>query len=138
MLERLLVKGAPVPQGPYSSAVRAGDFLYVSGQGPVDPVSGEIDAELSVQDQTRLVLQNIRTILQGCGADLEDVVKCSVFLSDVKEFDLMNEVYAEFFGANKPARTTVGTGMVALGMKVEIDCVAYKQVSAPGSMKAKI
>jgi 2-iminobutanoate/2-iminopropanoate deaminase len=126
MLERLIVKGAPIPQGPYSTAVRAGDFLFISGQGPVDPVSGEIDPELSVQDQTKLVLQNLRAILQGCGADLEDVVKCSVFLHDVKEFDLMNEVYAEVFGSNKPTRTTVGSGMVALGMKVEIDCIAYK------------
>ena len=104
--------------------------MFVSGQGPVDPVSGEIDAEMSVQDQTRLVLQNVRTILQGCGADLEDVVKCSVFLADVKEFDLMNQVYAEVFGETKPTRTTVGTGMVALGMKVEIDCIAYKPVKA--------
>jgi 2-iminobutanoate/2-iminopropanoate deaminase len=138
MLERLTVKGAPIPQGPYSTAVRAGDFLFISGQGPVDPVSGEIDAELSVQDQTRLVLENVRTILQGCGADLEDVVKCSVFLHDVKEFDLMNEAYAQFFGANKPARTTVGSGMVALGMKVEIDCIAYKPAGAGSGAKAKI
>jgi 2-iminobutanoate/2-iminopropanoate deaminase len=130
MLERLTVKGAPTPQGPYSTAVRAGDFLYISGQGPIDPVSGEIDGETSVQDQTRLVLNNIRTILQGCGADLQDVVKCSVFLHDVKEFELMNEVYAEFFADSKPARTTVGSGMVALGMKVEIDCVAYKPLAA--------
>jgi 2-iminobutanoate/2-iminopropanoate deaminase len=127
MLERLTVKGAPTPQGPYSSAVRAGDFLFISGQGPVDPVSGEME-EGSVQDQTRLVLQHVRTILRGCGADLEDVVRCSVFLHDVKDFDAMNEVYAEVFGPHKPARTTVGAGMVALGMKVEIDCIAYKPV----------
>jgi 2-iminobutanoate/2-iminopropanoate deaminase len=125
MLERLQVAGAPAPQGPYSSVVRAGDFLYVSGQGPVDPISGEIDPETTIRDQTRLVLQNLQTILRGCGADLQDVVKCSVFLQDVKEFELMNEVYGEVFGAYKPARTTVGAGMVALGMKVEIDCVAY-------------
>jgi enamine deaminase RidA (YjgF/YER057c/UK114 family) len=84
-----------------------------------------------------LVLQNVRAILQGCGADLEDVVKCSVFLHDVKEFDLMNEVYAEVFGPNKPARTTVGTGMVALGMKVEIDCIAYKPLEST-SAKASL
>jgi 2-iminobutanoate/2-iminopropanoate deaminase len=125
MLERLQVPGAPLPQGPYSTVVRAGDFLFVSGQGPVDPISGEIDPEANVRDQTRLVLQNIRTILMGCGGDLKDVVKCSVFLHDVKEFDPMNEAYAEVFGDIKPARTTVGAGMVALGMKVEIDCIAY-------------
>ena len=125
MLERFIVAGAPAPQGPYSSAVRAGDFLYISGQGPVDPISGEIDAETTIREQTRLVLQNLQTILRGCGGDLKDVVKCSVFLQDVKEFESMNEVYAEVFGEYKPARTTIGSGMVALGMKVEIDCVAY-------------
>jgi 2-iminobutanoate/2-iminopropanoate deaminase len=125
MLERFQVAGAPKPQGPYSSAVRAGDFLFISGQGPVDAVTGEMQSEATVQEQTRLVLQHLQTILQGCGADLADVVKCSVFLHDVKDFDAMNEVYAEVFGATKPARTTVGSGMVAAGMKVEIDCIAY-------------
>jgi 2-iminobutanoate/2-iminopropanoate deaminase len=125
MLERLQVAGAPKPQGPYSSAVRAGDFLFISGQGPVDAATGEMQAEASVQEQTRLVLRHLQTILQSCGADLADVVKCSVFLHDVKDFDAMNEVYAEVFGATKPTRTTVGAGMVAAGMKVEIDCIAY-------------
>lgn len=125
MLERFQVAGAPKPQGPYSSAVRAGDFLFISGQGPVDAATGEMQAEASVQEQTRLVLRHLQTILQGCGADLADVVKCSVFLHDVKDFDAMNEVYAEVFGATRPARTTVGAGMVAAGMKVEIDCIAY-------------
>ena len=128
MLERLLVAGAPKPQGPYSSAVRAGDFLFISGQGPVDAATGEMQSEASVQDQTRLVLRHIQTILQGCGADIADVVKCSVFLEDVRDFGAMNEVYAEVFGATKPARTTVGSGMVAAGMKVEIDCIAYVPV----------
>jgi 2-iminobutanoate/2-iminopropanoate deaminase len=126
MLEHIQVAGAPKPQGPYSSVVRAGDFLFLSGQGPVDPASGVMLSEASVQEQTRLVLQNLQTVLQGCGAGLEDVVKCSVFLLDVNDFSAMNEVYAEVFGATKPARTTVGAGMVAPGMKVEIDCVAYR------------
>ena len=126
MLERLLVEGAPKPQGPYSSAVRAGDFLFISGQGPVDAATGEMQSEATVQEQTRLVLQHVQTILRGCGADLKDVVKCSVFLSDAQDFGAMNEVYAEVFGAYKPARTTVAAGMVAAGMKVEIDCIAYR------------
>jgi 2-iminobutanoate/2-iminopropanoate deaminase len=129
MLERLQVAGAPKPQGPYSSAIRAGDFLFVSGQGPVDPVSGVMQSEFSVQEQTRLALRNLETILQGCGCGLEDVVKCSVFLRDVSDFGAMNEVYAEVFGENKPTRTTVGAGMVADGMKVEIDCIAYRPIS---------
>jgi 2-iminobutanoate/2-iminopropanoate deaminase len=126
MLERLTVAGAPTPQGPYSSVVRAGDFLFVSGQGPVNAETGEMESEISVQEQTRLVLGHIRTILRGCGADLEDVVKCSVFLADPRDFLAMNEVYGEVFGSTKPARTTIAAGMVAEGMKVEIDCIAYR------------
>ncbi len=125
MVELIQVAGAPKPQGPYSSAVRAGDFLYVSGQGPVDAATGAMQSELTVQDQTRLVLGHIQTILRGCGAGLEDVVKCSVFLAEALDFGAMNEVYAEVFGEHKPARTTVAAGMVSDGMKVEIDCVAY-------------
>jgi len=124
MLQRLQINGAPKPAGPYSTAVRAGDFIFVSGQGPVDAATGEMQRG-SVQAQTKLVLHNLRTILQGCGADLKDVVKCSVFLLDAADFNAMNEVYAEVCGPDKPARTTVATGMVADGMKVEIDCVAY-------------
>jgi 2-iminobutanoate/2-iminopropanoate deaminase len=130
MLERLQVEGAPKPQGPYSSAVRAGDFLFISGQGPVDAATGEMQSEATVQEQTRLVLQHVQTILQGCGADLQDVVKCSVFLRDAQDFGAMNEVYAEVFGVHKPARTTVAAGMVAAGMKVEIDCIAYRPIPA--------
>jgi 2-iminobutanoate/2-iminopropanoate deaminase len=126
MLERLQVEGAPKPGGPYSTAVRAGDFLFISGQGPVDAATGEMQSEATVQEQTRLVLQHLRTILRGCGADLQDVVKCSVFLRDAQDFSAMNEVYAEVFGDHKPTRTTVAAGMVAAGMKVEIDCIAYR------------
>jgi 2-iminobutanoate/2-iminopropanoate deaminase len=130
MLERLQVEGAPKPQGPYSSAVRAGDFLFISGQGPVDAATGEMQSEATVQEQTRLVLQHVQTILRGCGSDLQDVVKCSVVLRDAADFGAMNEVYAEVFGAAKPARTTVGAAMVAPGMKVEIDCIAYRPLPA--------
>jgi 2-iminobutanoate/2-iminopropanoate deaminase len=130
MLDRLIVAGAPTPQGPYSTVVRAGDFLFLSGQGPVDPASGVMQSDATMQEQTRLVLKNLQTVLRGCGADLQDVVKCSVFLRDVNDFAAMNEVYAEVFGATKPARTTVGSGMVAEGMNVEIDCIAYKPSSS--------
>jgi 2-iminobutanoate/2-iminopropanoate deaminase len=126
MIERIFTPGAPAPRGPYSPAVRAGDFIFVSGQVPVDPMTGQ--AVLGdVKSETRRVLENIRLNLQGCGASMADVVKCQVFLADIKDFSAMNEVYTEFFGDSKPARTTVQAGALPLaGSKVEIDAVAYK------------
>ena len=133
LIERMQIPGAPKPSGPYSSAVRAGDFDFVSGQGPVDPATGAMQSAATIEDQTRLVLKNLVTILLGCGADLKSVVKCSVFLLDANDFSAMNTVYGEFFGHDKPARTTVATGMAAEGMKVEIDCVAYVARPASGT-----
>jgi len=125
MIERILMPGAPAPRGPYSHAVRAGDFLFISGIGPIDPATNEFSFG-DIQHETRIVLENIRRILEGCGASLSDVVKCSVFLEDRKDFAAMNEVYAEYFGAAKPVRTTVQVVLPAERMKVEIDCIAYK------------
>lgn len=125
MIERLTPDNVPKPRGPYSPAVRAGDFLFVSGQGPVDPRTDKM-SHGDIQHETRLVLGNIERILEGCGASLADVVKCSVFLSDGRDFAAMNEVYAEFFGDQKPARTTVEAKFAIPEMKVEIDCIAYK------------
>jgi len=127
MIERMTPPGAPAPRGPYSPAVRAGDFIFVSGQGPIDVATNTLVAG-DIRHQTRLVLSNIQRILEGCGAAMADVVKCSVFLAQAGDFAAMNEVYAEFFGANKPARTTVEAQFVAPGMKVEIDCVAWRPV----------
>jgi 2-iminobutanoate/2-iminopropanoate deaminase len=127
MIERLCPKGVPTPRGPYSPAVRAGDFLFVSGQGPIDPKTNQFSYG-DIRHETRITLDNIRGILEGCGASLADVVKCSVFLADARDFTLMNEVYAEFFGDNKPARTTVEAKFANPEMKVEIDCIAYRPV----------
>ena len=124
MIERISVAGAPRPQGPYSPAVRAGDFLYVSGQGPIDPEKNEFHFG-DIQQQTTLTLENIKRILEGSGAHISDVVKCSVFLADAADFKAMNQVYAQFFGSDKPARTTVQAVLLEPGMKIEIDCVAY-------------
>jgi 2-iminobutanoate/2-iminopropanoate deaminase len=123
-IERVFPANVPTPRGPYAPAVRAGDFIYVSGQRPVDPITDKLTPG-DIQHETRQVLKNIRTILEACGATLADVVKCSVFLKDGSEFKAMNEVYTEFFGANRPARTTVVCEFVN-PMRVEIDCVAYK------------
>ncbi|MCL6506712.1 MAG: RidA family protein [Bryobacteraceae bacterium] len=125
MIERVIPEGVPAPRGPYSPAVKAGDFIFVSGQGPIDPATNRFSFG-DIRHETRLVLSNIRRILEACGASLRDVVKCSVFLADGRDFAAMNEVYAEFFGEQKPARTTVEAKFVVPEMKVEIDCVAYK------------
>ncbi len=125
MLERIVAPGAATPRGPYSHAVRAGDFIYVSGQGPLDPATNSFQLG-DVASETRLTLENVRRILRACGADMEDVVKCSVFLTDIKDFAAMNPVYAEFFGNIRPARTTVQAVLPGRDTKVEIDCVAYK------------
>jgi 2-iminobutanoate/2-iminopropanoate deaminase len=106
--------------------VRAGDFIFVSGQGPNDPVTNQMSFG-DIRHETRVVLNNVKRILEGCGASMADVVKCSVFLSSGKDFGAMNEVFAEFFGDHKPARTTVEAQFAIAEMKVEIDCIAYKQ-----------
>jgi len=123
-IERIFPHNAPAPRGPYSPAVRAGDFIYVSGQGPIDPITDKL-SKGDIQHETSLVLSNIKRILEACGASAADVVKCSVFLKDGSEFKAMNEVYEAFFGVNRPARTTVVCEFVS-DMRVEIDCVAYK------------
>ena len=118
MIERIQPPGGPAPRGPYSPAVRAGDFIFVSGQVPSTP--GEIGEE------TRQVLDNLKRVLDGCGATLADVAKCSVFLADGKDFAAMNRVYTEFFGESRPARTTVVSGFALPNIRIEIDAIAYK------------
>jgi 2-iminobutanoate/2-iminopropanoate deaminase len=125
MVERIFPHDAPTPRGPYSPAVRAGDFIYVSGQGPVDPVTDKISSG-DIRHQTRVTIQNLRRILAACEATLADVVKCGVFLKDAADFRAMNEVYAEFFPSERPARTTIEAKFHNADMLVEIDCVAYK------------
>ncbi|MBZ5622769.1 MAG: Rid family detoxifying hydrolase [Acidobacteriia bacterium] len=125
MIERISPPGAPTPRGPYSPAVRAGDYIYVSGQISIDPVSGQVVFG-DVQVETRQVLTNIKQILESCGASLATVVRCGVYLVDAGDFKPMNEVYAEFFGEARPARTTIIVAALPLkDAKVEIDAVAY-------------
>jgi 2-iminobutanoate/2-iminopropanoate deaminase len=104
--------------------IRAGDLLFVSGQGPISPQTGEFIFG-DIRSETELVLKNIQEVLKGCGASLKNVVKCSVFLADASDFTAMNEVYGAFFDGHAPARTTVQATLVEPGMKIEIDCVAY-------------
>jgi 2-iminobutanoate/2-iminopropanoate deaminase len=126
MIERISPPGAPAPRGPYSPAVRAGDCIYVAGQIPIDPVSGSVVTG-DVQAETRQVLTNIKNILEGCGASMNDVVRCGVYLTDAGDFKAMNDVYAEFFGEARPARTTIIVAALPLkDARVEIDAIAYK------------
>lgn len=123
-IERVTAEGAPRPQGPYSHAVKAGGFIYVSGQAALDPSSSK-PIRGTVAEETHRTIQNIKAILEASGAGLDDAVKCSVFLADIRDFAEMNAVYEEYFGAAKPARTTVQAVLPAAGLKVEIDCIAY-------------
>jgi len=113
----------PAPKGPYSPAIRAGGFVFVSGQGPIDPATGEV-VKRDVQQQTRLVLENVRAILGAAGSSLDKVVKTNVYLSDIANFAAMNEVYGTFFTAEPPARTTIQAAALPLGIDVEIDVIA--------------
>jgi 2-iminobutanoate/2-iminopropanoate deaminase len=125
MIERISPPGIAAPRGPYSPAVRAGDFIFVSGQVAVDPATQQlVTGDISVE--TRQVLNNIKHLLEGCGATLADVVRCGVFLAEAGDFAAMNTVYAEFFGEAKPARATVVTGFAVPGIHVEIEAIAYK------------
>jgi 2-iminobutanoate/2-iminopropanoate deaminase len=113
----------PPVKGPYSPAVRAGGFLFVSGQGPIDPASGE-PSRGSIEEQTRLVFSNIKAILEAAGASLDRVVKTTVYLDDIQNFAAMNAVYATFFPTDPPARTTIQAANLPLGIAVEIDVIA--------------
>ena len=114
---------APAAIGPYSQAIKAGNMLFVSGQVPFVPETMEI-VEGDVQAQTRQSLTNVQAILKEAGADFSDVVKTTVFIKDMNEFALINEVYAEFFGENKPARACVEVARLPKDVKVEIEVIA--------------
>lgn len=115
---------APAAIGPYSQAIRAGDFLFVSGQIPLDP-STAARVEGDVRVQAGRVLENLRGILQAAGASLDQVVKTTVYLADMADFPAMNEVYATFFTTSAPARATVQVSRLPRDVRVEIDAVAY-------------
>jgi 2-iminobutanoate/2-iminopropanoate deaminase len=124
--EIIRTPNAPTPLGPYSQGVRAGNFLFVAGQGPIDPKTGKI-AATSIESQTTRTLQNIQAILEASGFSLRDVVKVSIYLRNASDFQKMNDVYKTYFPDNPPARTTVEAGFVAADMLVEIDAIAFKQ-----------
>ena len=114
---------APAAIGPYSQAIRCGQFVYTSGQIPLDPVSGEMIGN-DVQTQTHQVLQNLQAVLKSAGASLESVIKTTVFLTRMSDFQAMNTVYANYFGQHAPARSTVAVAALPRQALIEIECVA--------------
>ncbi len=123
MKETISTDNAPGAIGPYSQAVKTGNMVFCSGQIPIDPVTGEFVSG-DVAEQTRQVLKNLSAVLEAAGTDLSNVVKTTVFLADMNDFTAMNEVYAEFFNGNKPARATVQAARLPRDARVEIDCIA--------------
>jgi 2-iminobutanoate/2-iminopropanoate deaminase len=115
--------GAPAAIGPYSPAVKAGPFLFVSGQIPIDPATGAMVGP-DVGAQTRRVCENLGALLAAAGLSLADVVRTTVFLADMNDFAAMNAVYAEFFAAPCPARSTVEVARLPKDARVEIDAIA--------------
>ena len=120
--QQISTKSGASPIGAYSQGLRAGDFIFVSGQGPLDPATGQIVGD-TVEEQTARVLENIKAILEAGGATMADVVKVTAHLSDLSLFERYNKVYATYFPNPKPTRTTVGSQL--LGILVEIDAIAY-------------
>ena len=124
--EPVIADGLPAPVGPYSPGMTLDRLVIVSGQGATDPATGEL-AGADVATQTEQVFRNIERILQAAGTDLSRVLRCGVFLVDMRDFQSMNEVYARVFGDHRPARTTVQVAALPeRGLRVEIDAIAYR------------
>lgn len=123
-MSKVIVKGEriPKPVGPYSPAVKVGNFVFCAGQVGRNPTTGEIGT--TIEEQTHQALVNLQSILEAAGASLGDAVKTTVFMADMNEFSRMNGEYAKFFPADPPARSTVGVTLPP-GMKVEIELIAY-------------
>ena len=125
MKQAIETQQAPAAIGPYSQAIEAGGTIYVSGQLPINPATGQF-AEGGIKELTRQSLTNMQHILQQAGCDMQHVVKTSVFLADMNDFAEMNEVYAEFFKAPFPARSAVAVKTLPKGARVQIECIAVK------------
>lgn len=123
MKEIIATENAPGAIGPYSQAVRAGNMVFCSGQIPIDVATGEFVSD-DVAEQTTQVLKNLSAVLEAAGTSLNNVVKTTVFLADMNDFAVVNEIYAEFFSENKPARATVQAARLPKDARVEIDCIA--------------
>lgn len=114
---------APAPIGPYNQAVKAGNTLYVSGQIPMNPKTGELVSS-GIEDETRMVMKNLEAILKAAGLNFGHVVKCTIFIMDMNDFSAINAVYGESFGDDAPARETVQVSRLPKDVNVEISCIA--------------
>ena len=121
----ITAKGAPAPIGPYNQAVQAGNTLFISGQVCIDPASGELRNK-DLQEETHQVMHNLKAILQRAGMDFGNVVKTTIFITDMNRFSEMNEVYAKYFDNNFPARETVQVSALPKFVNVEISMIAVK------------
>jgi len=122
-MEEISTDDAPASIGPFSQALRDGDRIYVSGQGPLDPDTGEI-LEGTIRDETRQTLENVDAVLGSAGASIDDVVKSTVFVTDMDDYDAINEVYASFVSSPYPARSAVEVSDLPVDIGVEIEVVA--------------
>lgn len=116
---------APAPIGPYNQAVLAGNTLYISGQIPMNPQTNDLVMD-SIENETIMVMKNLKAILTEAGCKFSDIVKCSIFLSDMNDFPVVNKIYGKYFLENSPARETVQVGKLPLGVNVEISAIAVK------------
>ena len=120
--EIISTENAPKAIGPYSQAVKAGNFMFISGQIPLDPKTGDLVSE-SIEDQAKQVLNNIKSICKAAGYSLDDIVKISIFLTDLGNFATVNEVMKEYFAEPYPARATVEVSGLPLGVNIEIEAI---------------
>ncbi len=125
MKKVISIPGAPAPIGPYSQAILKNDTLYVSGQIPLNPFSGELVTD-SIQNATHQVMKNILALLEEAGLTIDNVVKCSIFLKDLNDFAEMNAIYGSYFNEVPPARETVQVAKLPLDVPIEISCIAIK------------
>jgi 2-iminobutanoate/2-iminopropanoate deaminase len=125
MRDVISTNDAPKAIGPYSQAIRANGFIFLSGQTPIDPATQQLISG-SIAEQTERVLRNLEAVLKQAGSSLSKVVRCGVFLKDMNDFTAMNEVYGKFFPSNPPARTTIQAARLPKDCQVEIDAIALE------------
>jgi 2-iminobutanoate/2-iminopropanoate deaminase len=121
--QSIRTENAPKPVGPYSQAIRAGNLLFVSGQGALDPKTGQPVRD-SVEVEARQVMENLKAILEAAGSSLDRVVKSTCYVTDLGDFQTFNKVYGEYFTSDPPARTTIQAARLPLDFRVEVDVIA--------------